>query len=54
VRAARAVRVFCSNRHLAIGCGRTFSLWTANRIKHLFLCADSCYGPNCGRITRRF
>ncbi len=43
VRAARAVRVFCSNRHLAIGCGRTFSLWTANRIKHLFLCADSLW-----------
>lgn len=43
VRAARAVRVFCSNRHLAIGCGRTFSVWTADKIKHLFLCADSLW-----------
>lgn len=43
VRAARAVRVFCSNRHLAIGCGRTFSVWTADKIKHMFLCADSLW-----------
>lgn len=43
VRAARAVRIFCSNRHLAIGCGRTFSVWTADKIKHLFLCADSLW-----------
>jgi hypothetical protein len=41
----RATRVFCSNRHAqgsgrTTGCGRTFSIWIANRIKHLFLSAD--------------
>jgi hypothetical protein len=39
----RAARVFCSNRHRASGCGRTFSVWTADRIKQLFLSADSLW-----------
>lgn len=39
----RAVRVFCSKRHRAIGCGRTFSVWIADKIKHLFLSADSLW-----------
>jgi hypothetical protein len=38
----RATRVFCSNRRVS-GCGRTFSVWFAHRIKHLFLCADSLW-----------
>jgi hypothetical protein len=36
----RARRVFCSNRSRATGCGRTFSVWAANKIKRLFLNAD--------------
>jgi hypothetical protein len=39
-KAVRAARVFCSNRHRAVGCGRTFSVWTADKIKRLFLSAD--------------
>lgn len=36
----RAQRVFCSNRNRASGCGRTFSVWIADKIKRLFLSAD--------------
>ena len=36
----RAARVFCSNRSSAAGCGRTFSIWLAERIRRLFLSAD--------------
>lgn len=43
IRGARAVRVYCSNRHRANGCGRTFSVWTADKIKHLFLSANSLW-----------
>lgn len=39
----RATRVFCSNRHRASGCGRTFSIWIADRIKHLLLSANSLW-----------
>ncbi len=44
----RAARVFCSNRRIsrggrAIGCGRTFSVWMADKIKHLFLSADDLW-----------
>lgn len=39
----RATRVFCSNRYAASGCGRTFSVWLADRIKRLFLSADSLW-----------
>lgn len=33
----RATRVFCSNRNRANGCGKTFSVWIADKIKRLFL-----------------
>lgn len=39
----RATRVFCSNRNHASGCGRTFSVWLAERVKRLYLCADSLW-----------
>lgn len=44
----RAARIFCSNRRVSgcghvTGCGRTFSVWRADRIKHLFLSADSLW-----------
>ena len=43
VRGARAVRVYCSERNNSSGCGRTLSVWTADKIKHLFLSADSLW-----------
>lgn len=39
----RALRVFCSNRGTAGGCGRTFSVWIADHVKRLFLDAQSLY-----------
>jgi hypothetical protein len=33
----RARRVFCSNRHTRRGCGRTFSVWIADKIRRLSL-----------------
>jgi len=42
-KSVRAWRVFCSNRDRATGCGRTFSVWLANKIKRLFLTADSLW-----------
>ena len=39
----RAYRAFCSNRYQANGCGRTFSIWTADKIKRLFLDAQSLW-----------
>lgn len=33
----RARRIFCSNRHLRRGCGRTFSVWLADKIRRLSL-----------------
>ncbi len=43
----RAARVFCSNRATgygrAGGCGRTFSVWIADKIKQLFLSAESLW-----------
>jgi hypothetical protein len=46
--AVRAARVFCSNRRVArggraTGCGRTFSVWMASKIKRLYLSADSLW-----------
>lgn len=35
--AIRARRVFCSNRHRRRGCGRTFSVWLADKIRRLSL-----------------
>jgi hypothetical protein len=34
---ARAHRIFCSNRHAHHGCGRTFSVWLAEKIRRLSL-----------------
>ncbi len=31
----RARRIFCSNRNLRRGCGRTFSVWVADKIRRL-------------------
>lgn len=31
----RARRIFCSNRRLRPGCGRTFSIWLADKIRRL-------------------
>ncbi len=39
----RAWRIFCSNRKRATGCGRTFSIWDANKIKRLFLTAEGLW-----------
>jgi hypothetical protein len=33
----RARRICCSNRHARRGCGRTFSVWLADKIRHLSL-----------------
>jgi hypothetical protein len=33
----RARRIFCSNRQARRGCGRTFSIWLANKIRRLSL-----------------
>ena len=35
----RARRVFCSNRNARPGCGRTFSLWLADKIRRVSLTA---------------
>jgi hypothetical protein len=39
----RAHRVFCSNRGRNQGCGRTFSVWLADKIKRLFLSATQLW-----------
>lgn len=39
----RAQRVFCCNRMRASGCGRTFSVWWADKVKRLFLTAESLW-----------
>jgi hypothetical protein len=39
----RAKRVFCSNRDRSTGCGRTFSVWTADKVKRLFLNANQLW-----------
>ena len=36
-RTLRARRIFCSNRHARPGCGRTFSVWLADKIRRLSL-----------------
>jgi hypothetical protein len=36
-RTVRARRIFCSNRHARPGCGRTFSVWLADKIRRLSL-----------------
>jgi len=39
----RALRIFCSNRGKASGCGRTFSVWIADKLKRLFLDVQSLW-----------
>jgi hypothetical protein len=34
-RTVRARRIFCSNRHRRCGCGRTISVWLADKIRRL-------------------
>jgi hypothetical protein len=36
-KAVRARRIFCSNRNARQGCGRTFSIWHADKIRRLSL-----------------
>jgi hypothetical protein len=37
VKTVRARRIFCSNRQTRCGCGRTFSVWLADKIRRLSL-----------------
>ena len=39
----RARRVFCGNRNRAGGCGRTFSVWIADKVKRLYLRTDQLW-----------
>src|SRR5271155_5003818 len=39
----RARRIFCSNRQARPGCGRTFSIWLADKIKRLGLTARALW-----------
>jgi len=47
-RTRRARRVFCSNRHARPGCGRTFSVWLADKVRRLSLSSGSL-----GRFLQR-
>ena len=42
-RTVRAKRIFCSNRHLRCGCGRTVSVWFAEKIRRLSLTAHTVW-----------
>jgi len=42
-KSVRAHRVFCSNRGRNQGCGRTFSVWLADKIRRLFLNATQLW-----------
>ncbi len=39
----RARRIFCSNRNARPGCGRTFSVWLADKIRRLSLTAGALW-----------
>jgi hypothetical protein len=39
----RARRIFCSNRQARPGCGRTFSVWLADKIRRLSLSAGALW-----------
>ena len=41
--AVRARRIFCSNRQARPGCGRTFSVWCADKIRRLSLTAGALW-----------
>ena len=69
-RTVRARRVFCSNRHRRRGCGRTVSVWIAEKIRRLSLTARTVWAflqravagsiaaaireTNCPRCERTF
>jgi hypothetical protein len=40
----RARRIFCSNRHQRRGCGHTFSVWLADKIRRLSLSTRMLWG----------
>jgi hypothetical protein len=42
-KAVRARRVFCSNRQARPGCGRTFSVWLADKIRRLSLTSGALW-----------
>lgn len=42
-RTVRARRVFCSNRNARPGCGRTCTVWRADKIRRLSLSTDSLW-----------
>lgn len=42
-RTLRARRIFCSNRNARRGCGRTFSVWLADRIRRLSLTTSALW-----------
>lgn len=42
-RARRARRIFCSNRNSRRGCGRTFSIWLADKIRRLSLTSSTLW-----------
>ena len=42
-RTLRARRIFCSNRNARPGCGRTFSVWLADKIRRLSLTAGALW-----------
>jgi hypothetical protein len=39
----RARRIFCSNRNLRTGCGRTFTVWLADKVRRLSLTAHTLW-----------
>jgi hypothetical protein len=39
----RAYRIFCSNRDRVKGCGRTFSVWLAHKVKRLSISATQLW-----------
>lgn len=39
----RAHRIYCSNRHSQRGCGRTFSVWLADKIRRLSLSTSAVW-----------
>ena len=47
----RAARIFCSNRNRATGCGRTFSVWRADKIRRMFLSAESLWAFLTGAVS---
>jgi hypothetical protein len=47
----RARRVFCSNRNARPGCGRTFSVWFADKIRRLSLTAGCLWRFLTGAVA---